>query len=63
VFSVRYELGFYIPEDGVLQSYRRKYLISYIVTYDFFTEHLVLFVTLSNFPNATRNARKRINRY
>jgi hypothetical protein len=28
---VRYELGFYIPEDGILHSHRRENLKSYIV--------------------------------
>jgi hypothetical protein len=27
---MRYELGFYIPEDGTLHSYRRENLTSYI---------------------------------
>jgi hypothetical protein len=27
--SVRYELGFYIPEDGILHSYRLESLKSY----------------------------------
>jgi hypothetical protein len=27
---VRYELGFYIPEDGILYSHRRENLKSYI---------------------------------
>jgi hypothetical protein len=26
VFPVRYEMGFYIPEDGVLHSHRRENL-------------------------------------
>jgi hypothetical protein len=26
---VRYELHFYIPEDGILHSHRREYLKSY----------------------------------
>jgi hypothetical protein len=26
---VRYELDFYIPEDDILHSHRREYLISY----------------------------------
>jgi hypothetical protein len=30
VSPVRYELGFYIPEDGILHSYRREHLRSYI---------------------------------
>jgi hypothetical protein len=30
VFSVRYELGFYIPEDGILHSHSRENLKSYI---------------------------------
>jgi hypothetical protein len=31
VSPVRYELGFYIPEDGILHSHRREKLESYIV--------------------------------
>jgi hypothetical protein len=31
VSPVRYELGFYIPEDGILHSHRRENLISYTV--------------------------------
>jgi hypothetical protein len=27
---VRYELGFYIPEDGILHSHRRENLKSYM---------------------------------
>jgi hypothetical protein len=27
---VKYELGFYIPEDAILQSHRRENLKSYI---------------------------------
>jgi hypothetical protein len=30
VYPVRYELGFYIPEDGILHSRRRENLKSYI---------------------------------
>jgi hypothetical protein len=30
VSPVKYELGFYIPEDGVLHSHRRENLKSYI---------------------------------
>jgi hypothetical protein len=30
VFAVRYELEFYIPADGILHSYRREELKSYI---------------------------------
>jgi hypothetical protein len=30
VFPARYELGFYIPEDGILHSHRRENLKSYI---------------------------------
>jgi hypothetical protein len=29
-FPVRYELGFYIPEDGILHSHRLETLKSYI---------------------------------
>jgi hypothetical protein len=28
---VKYELGFYIPEDDILHSHRRKHLESYII--------------------------------
>jgi hypothetical protein len=31
MFSVRYELGFYIPEDDILRSHRRENLKFYIV--------------------------------
>jgi hypothetical protein len=31
VSSVRYELGVYIPEDGVLHSHRRENLKSYMM--------------------------------
>jgi hypothetical protein len=30
VSPVRYELGFYIPEEGILSSHRRENLKSYI---------------------------------
>jgi hypothetical protein len=30
VFPVRYELGFYIPEDDILHSHRRENFKSYI---------------------------------
>jgi hypothetical protein len=29
MYPVRYEVGFYIPEDGILHSHRRKNLKSY----------------------------------
>jgi hypothetical protein len=32
VSPVRYELGFYIPEDAILHSHRRENLKSYEVT-------------------------------
>jgi hypothetical protein len=30
VSPVKYEQGFYIPEDGILRSHRREHLKSYI---------------------------------
>jgi hypothetical protein len=30
MFPLRYELGFYIPEDGILHSHRRENLKSYV---------------------------------
>jgi hypothetical protein len=30
MFPSSYELGFYIPEDGILRSYRRGNLKSYV---------------------------------
>jgi hypothetical protein len=33
MFPVRYELGYYIPEDGIFHSRRRKTLKSYTVSY------------------------------
>jgi hypothetical protein len=35
VLPVRYELGFYIPEDGILHSHRREKLKSYNGKYNF----------------------------
>jgi hypothetical protein len=32
VSTVRYELSFCIPEDGILHSYRREYLKSYMAS-------------------------------
>jgi hypothetical protein len=34
VSPVRYELGFYIPEDGILHSHCREHLKSYTVPDD-----------------------------
>jgi hypothetical protein len=34
VFPVCYELGFYIPEDGILHSHRHENLKSYIALTD-----------------------------
>jgi hypothetical protein len=31
VSPVKYELGFYIPEDAILHSDRREYLTSYVI--------------------------------
>jgi hypothetical protein len=39
VFPVRYELGFYIPEDGIFHSHRRKNVKSYII--NGFTAHML----------------------
>jgi hypothetical protein len=33
VSPVRYELGFYIPEDGIIHSHRREDLKSYMYTH------------------------------
>jgi hypothetical protein len=35
MFPVRYELGFYIPEDDILHSHCRENPRSYIVNYTF----------------------------
>jgi hypothetical protein len=32
VFPVKYELGFYMPEDDILHSHRREMLSSYITS-------------------------------
>jgi hypothetical protein len=37
VSPVRYELGFSIPEDGILHSHRRKNLKSYTSNYPLLT--------------------------
>jgi hypothetical protein len=34
VFPVKYELGFYIPEDDILHSHRHEKLKSYIALTD-----------------------------
>jgi hypothetical protein len=34
VSPVRYELGFYIPEDCILQSHRRGNLKSYVASFE-----------------------------
>jgi hypothetical protein len=39
VFPVRYELGFYTPEDGILHSHRGENLKSYTVS-TFVRDHL-----------------------
>jgi hypothetical protein len=47
VFPVKYELGLYIPEDGILHSHCRGYLNSYMAVWKIFlvtvpeTEHLL----------------------
>jgi hypothetical protein len=40
VSSVRYEMGFYIPEDGVLHSHRRENLKSNIILDQFLKAYL-----------------------
>jgi hypothetical protein len=43
VSPVKYEQGFYIPEDDILHSHRRENLKSYIFTRDL---HYVAYVTI-----------------
>jgi hypothetical protein len=38
VSPVKYELGFYIPEDGILHSHRRENLRSYIFCFNSFKD-------------------------
>jgi hypothetical protein len=52
---VRYELGFYIPEDGILHSHRRESLQSYKtvgVPAEFRHKHLL---NTSPYPRMTLN--------
>jgi hypothetical protein len=44
---VKYELGFYIPEDGILHSHHRETLKSDIVT-------AVIFPSVQNMTDETR---------
>jgi hypothetical protein len=43
---VRYELGFYIPEDDILHSYRRENLKPFMILYGSFP--LCVKVTMNN---------------
>jgi hypothetical protein len=53
VSPVRYELGFYISEDGILHSHRRENLKSYIVTgISLSLSHFLLLVSIQNVPKA-----------
>jgi hypothetical protein len=38
VSAVKYELGFYIPEDGILHSHRHQNLRSYLLKPPYFRE-------------------------
>jgi hypothetical protein len=42
VSPVKYEMGFYIPEDAILHSYRRDYLKSYNFTFIRFLHNIVI---------------------
>jgi hypothetical protein len=40
VFPARYDLGFYIPKDGILHSHRRENFKSYLINSSFrYWEH------------------------
>jgi hypothetical protein len=39
---VKYEPGFYIPEDGILHSHRREYLKSYLNIHGAKTSSVIL---------------------
>jgi hypothetical protein len=40
VFLVRYELGFYVPEDGILHSHSRENIKSYTVAQSHLRKYL-----------------------
>jgi hypothetical protein len=42
VSPVKYELGFYITEDGILHSHRRKNLKSYMIYFLFIFNGVIL---------------------
>jgi hypothetical protein len=50
VSPVKYELGFYIPEDDILHSYRRENLVlSFIcIVFFLFSSCLLLVVAIAN---------------
>jgi hypothetical protein len=53
VSPVRYELGFYVPEDGVRHSHRRKNLTSYEKNYvQIFGEEILFSIKNSVSPIA-----------
>jgi hypothetical protein len=47
VFPVRYELGSYIPKDGILHSHRRENLNSYIDYNELVQEWVACFYILA----------------
>jgi hypothetical protein len=47
VSPVKYELGFYIPDDVILHSHRRENLKSYILSEDLFSEALTQKIQLT----------------
>jgi hypothetical protein len=47
VSPVKYDLGFYIPKDGILRSHRCGNLKSYIIS-EFFMSEMSLQITLTN---------------
>jgi hypothetical protein len=47
VSPVRYELGFYIPEDNILHSHRRESLKSYIPVQSFSYDLKLICVDIS----------------
>jgi hypothetical protein len=49
VSPVRYELSFYVPEDGILHSHRRGNIKSYRIFLDFFLIGSIMFKQLQHF--------------
>jgi hypothetical protein len=59
---VRYELGFYIPEDGILHSHRRENLTSEGQNAGTENQTELIFVTGSSLFSVSRNSMANLER-